>query len=399
MQTKSYASFLVAIAIAGVNAGCSTATNSQQANDIAEIRSTLNKQQDEIAALRKALDSKTFTSYEQDQLFSAVVLLARKSPENQTSMAISLLGSIGGLKAEPILLEMLETASPNQTSAILDTLSNMRSQKCHDVFMKILADEDNPQVTSTVVSILYNNNQNIVKKSDLPAIEKLLVKYPNNDYNNNRYIRGMLLGIILRLDQKKGVQYICDDLEAANSTQKQNTIFQITNYNPRLSFNSWEKIIKSTGDFDEFNPDIYYAILRGLSQTGDLRVTDLILPWAEFAKTNENFRRQYVDSLVRMRDPKAAKTLLELYQPGSSVSCKNRGFADNSPGIKNRGSLDNYPGIKKVNDIYVPVDDATMQKLLDQRAGKIESLNELDKKRAEKETENNPQPIHIMLKK
>lgn len=400
MQTRYFTSFWVAIAIAGANAGCNTTPpSSQQAGDIAEIRSTLNKQQEDIAALRKALDSKTVTSSEQDQLFNAAVLLARNLPESQSSMAISLLGTIGGSKAEPILLEMLETASPNQSPAILSALGNIRSQKCHDVFMKLLDSNNNQQVVSTVVSILHNTAPNIVKKSDLPTIEKTLEKYPDNDYNNNRYIRGILLGIILRLDQAKGVQYICDDLQLASFPQKQNIIFLITNNNHSISVNLWDKIIKSTGDFDEFNLDIYYAILRALSQTGDLRVTDLFLPWAEFARTNDNFRRQYVDALVRMRDPKAAKILLELYQPENSVSCKNRGIADNSQGIKSRGILDNYPGIKKVNDIYVLVDDATMQKLLEQRAKKIERLNELDKKRAEKETENNPQPIHIMLKK
>lgn len=389
MQTKYFAAFLVAVAIAGVNAGCSTTTNSQQANDIAEIRSTLNKQQEDIAALRKALDSKTATSFEQDQLFNAAVLLARKSPESQSATAIYLLGTIGGSKAEPILLEMLENASPNQLPAILTALSNIRSQKLHDILIKFLTSEENQQTISTVVNILYNSNQtipNIVKKSDLPVIEKMLAKYPDSDYNNNRYIRGMLLGIILRLDQDKGVQYICDDLQSAALPQKQNIIYLITNNNHRISFKSWVKIIKSTGDFDEFNPDTYYAILRGLSQTGDLRFTDLILPWAEFAKTNDNFRRQYIDSLVRLRDPKAAKTLLDFYQPENLVNCKGR------------GSLDNYPGLKRESNNYVLVDDATMQKLLEQRTKKIENLNELDKKRAAQEVENNPQPTHIMLK-
>jgi HEAT repeat protein len=383
MQTRYFVSFLAAVAIAVANTGCNTTTNSQQANDIAEIRSTLNKQREDIAALRKALASKTATSFEQDQLFDAAVLLARKSPENQSSTAIYLLGTIGGSKAEPILLEMLENASPNQLPAILTALSNIRSQKLHDILMKFLTSEENQQTISSVVSILNNSNStnpNIVKKSDLPVIEKILEKYPDSDYNNNRYIRGMLLGIILRLDQDKGVQYICDDLQSATFPQKQNIIYLITNNNYRISFKSWEKIIKSTGDFDEFNPDIYLAILRVLSQTGDLRATDLILAWAEFAKTNDNFRRQYVDSLVRLRDPKAAKTLLDLYQPENLVNCKGR------------GNLDNYPGIRRENNNYVLVDAATMQKLLEQRAKKIESLNELDKRRAEKETESNPQP-------
>lgn len=388
MQMSYFVSFLVAVAIAGANAGCSTTTNSQQANDIAEIRSTLNKQQEEIAALRKTIDSKTVVGSEQELLFDAAVLLARKSPESQASTAIYLLGTIGGIKAEPILLEMLETASPDRLPAILTALSNMRSQKLHDILMKFLTSEENQQTISTVVNILNNSNSNIpniVKKSDLPVIEKILAKYPDSDYNNNRYIRGMLLGIILRLDQDKGVQYICDDLQLATLPQKQNIIYLITNNNYRISFKSWEKIIKNTGDFDEFNPDIYFAILRVLSQTGDLRATDLILPWAEFAKTNDNFRRQYVDLLVKLRDPNAAKILLDLYQPENLVNCKGR------------GNLDNYPGIKIENNNYVLVDAATMQKLLEQRAKKIENLNELDKKRAEKETGNTPQPIHRML--
>ena len=392
MQTRYFVSFLAAVAIAGANAGCSTTTNSQQANDIAEIRSTLNKQQDEIAALRKTIDSKTVVGSEQDQLFDAAVLLARKCHENQaSSMAISILGTIGGTKAEPILLEMLETASPNQLSAILGALSNMRSQKLHDILMKFLTREENQQVVSNVVSILNNTNPNIIKKSDLPAIEKTLEKYPDNSNNNNHYIRNMLLGIILRLDQDKGVQYICDDLRLSISPQKQNIIYIVINHsnnnNNFIRADLWGKIIKSTGDFDESNLDVYYAILQGIAQKEDWRVTDLILPWAEFARTNDNFRRQYVDSLVRLRDPKAAKTLLELYQLKNS----GRSMA--------RVNLDNYPGIKIENDAYVLVDDTTMQKLLEQRAKKIENLNELDKKRAEKETENTQQSIPIMLKK
>ena len=367
MQTKYVSVVLATVTIAWLNAGCSTtdlANTQSQANDIAEIRTTLKKQQEDIASLRKMLDQQT-AAPGQEQLFNAAVLLAKNCPENQSTMAISIIGAFGGSKAESILLEMLETASPNQSSTILTVLSNMRSQKLHGIIIKLL-ESGNSQQFGSVINVLQNNS-GMILKSDLPIIEKALENCPNNNYDNNRYFRNVLLGIVLRLDQNKGIQYLCDDLQSMHPNRKQEIIHLITNNNYFLRFNTWEKIIKDTGDIDNFNVAFYTAILQALGQTGDWRITDLMLPWAEFASSNDNFRRSYVDTLIRIKDPKAAKTIL--------------GLCDNS--IKS-GYLDMYPGIKKENGNYVLIDDAAMQKLLEQRTKRIEHLNELDNKRASK---------------
>ena len=78
MLPKHAATALASIAIAAFIAGCNTTDQAgaqKQAVDIAEIRATLNKQQQDIAALRKELESKTAGG--QDQLFNAAALLAR----------------------------------------------------------------------------------------------------------------------------------------------------------------------------------------------------------------------------------------------------------------------------------------------------------------------------------
>ena len=105
---------------------------------------------------------------------------------------------------------------------------------------------------------------------------------------------------------------------------------------------------------------------------------------ADFAETNDNFRRQFFETLIRLKDPKAAKTVLDLYH--QLYQQKKSEIA--SARAMGRGNMDNYPGIKKENDNYVLVDDAAMQKLLELRAKKIERLNEQDKKRTAKAEKN-----------
>jgi len=127
------------------------------------------------------------------------------------------------------------------------------------------------------------------------------------------------------------------------------------------------------GEPDANNLEGYGTLLNGMSQSGDWRITDIILPWSEFATSNDNFRNQYLSALLQLKDPKAAKVLFELYSDGKNFD-------------RHRSYFNSYPGITKDDKgNYVLVDDETMKKLLEKREEKIRRLNERDKqKTAEK---------------
>ncbi|OGV51251.1 MAG: hypothetical protein A2017_16690 [Lentisphaerae bacterium GWF2_44_16] len=361
---------LIAISALMLIAGCMSQGKSKELD---EIKAALEKQNADIAALRTNINelNKSFslenTEMQKDRLVDAALLLVRNGPENTSSQAVQILGYLGGEKAEAALIDIVNNGPQNRCYSAMDALSNMQSKKLRDIVIKRLESCDSQRINS-MMNILQNRDRNILLKEDLPLIEKALSSIDDNDYNNNRYVRNCLIGLICKFNQAKGVELVCKGIMTASEPyRKRELIYQVADRRT-LSIASWEKIIKTIGD-PEYNTEPCQAVLERIRNNADWRMTDLILPWAEFASSNDNFRQSYINALGNLKDPKAAGTMLALYKLASKTS----------PGNRYEHYFNNYPGIKKDGSNYVLVDDETMKKLMEQRAKRIEYLNKNDK--------------------
>lgn len=360
---------LVAISALIVIAGCMSQDKSKELD---EIRAVLEKQSADIAALRTNINELTRNTanengnIQREKLVDAALLLVRNGPENTSSQAVQILGYLGGEKAEAALIDIINNGPQNRSYSAMDALANMQSKKLHDIVIKGLESFDSQRINS-MMNVLQNRDRNILHKEDLPLIEKALSNIDDSDYNNNRYVRNCLIGLICKFDQAKGVELVCKGIITASEPyRKRELIYQVADRRT-LSMASWKKIITTIGD-PEYNTEPCQAVLERIRNNGDWRMTDLILPWAEFASSNDNFRQGYINALGNLKDPKAAGTMLALCKLASKAS----------PGFR-YSYLDNYPGIKKDGADYVLVDDETMKKLMEQRAKRMEYLNKNDK--------------------
>jgi len=386
---------LVAIPLAAIIYGCDSNTGTltemariqgEQAAKIDKITKLVEKQRRDIAVLRKqgeanavlrAAMSKAIKaklaksgSSSQDKILQAALLLAEQGSSNISHQAINILGYLGGEKAESALLKMLEGSSHGRnSSSIINALVTMRSNKLRPVIIKLLK-SNNYQDVEAATNALNNRSLQVLKKSDLPLLLKVLDEIPYD--NNNRYRRNNMIKVVCRLDQKTGLKYICDGLETADINQQRDLIYIPAHGQINLSTKSWMKIIKILGEPNNQNFSVFQAVCAGVSRSGDLRLTDIVLPWAEFAVNNNNLRNSYINMLNRMRDPKTAEIFLDL--------CLNSKRNNNHY----MNYLNNFPGIIQKDGKYQLVDDAAMKKLLENRAKRIARLNERDKRKAAK---------------
>ena len=334
----------------------------RQNKDIAILRETVqevlkNKEKEEKEADSENLNGK---------LLDAAVLLARRGPQNSVYSAIQIIGYIGGKGAEEALLDMLKDSSFGRrySSNIVRALMTMKSQKLRGVIIDVIK-SGNANEIRNILNSIGGNFANIFKKSDLPMFAKLLDEMPSN--NNNFYSRCNLLRAICGLDQDLGVKLICDELETATRNNQRQLLYITNNHNMRVSLANWKKIIKAIGsEPDGQSRELFEIVCQGISRGSDYRMTDVILSWADFAITNSNFRNNYMNALRAIQDPKAAKTMLEMY----------------SAGARNDYYMRNFPGIVKNNGKYQLADEATMKKLMERRDKVIDRLNARDKRLA-----------------
>ncbi|MBU8901594.1 MAG: HEAT repeat domain-containing protein [Victivallales bacterium] len=304
------------------------------------------------------------------KMIDAALLLAKDGRGNVSYQAITILGYLGGEKAESALLKMLGDGSYNRNSSyIINALVAMRSNKLRPVIIKLLK-SGNSQDINAAMNAINNRSLNILKKSDMPLIIEILNDMSGN--YNNRYNRNNMLKVVCRLDQDSGVKYICEALETADMNQQRDLIYIPMNNQINFSTKSWLKIIKALDEPNAQNLSVFQALCEGLSRKGDLRLMDVALGWAEFALGNNNFRNSYINLLNRMRDPKSAKIFLDL--------CLNNKSRNNHY----RNYLNNFPGIILKNGKYQLVGDKAMKKLLKKRAKTIARLNARDERRAVK---------------
>ena len=373
---------LIAIPIAAIIYGCDSNTGTltemartqeQQAAKIDKITKLVEQQSRDIAVLRaafsKAIKAKLATS-SQDKILQAALLLVQQGPSNISNQAMYILGYLGGEKAENALLKMLADGSRGRnSSSIINALVTMRSSKLRPVIIKLL-NSSNYQDINAATNALNNRSLRVLKKSDLPLLIKVLDDIPYS--SNNRHRRNNMIRAICQLDQNTGIKYICEALETADFNQQRELCYIPMHGGINLSAKSWLKIIKILGEPNSQNLSAFQGACDGISRSGDLRLVDIALPWAEFAVDNSSFRNTYVNMLNRMRDPKTAKIFLDL--------CLKSGATNNYY----MNYLRNFPGIIQKDGKYQLVDDAAMKKLLEKRAKTIARLNERDKRKAAK---------------
>ena len=353
----------------------------KQTLEIREISELMEKQNKDIAILREAIQEMVKMEEKEEQeekeddsgnqngkLIDAAVFLAKRGPQNGVYSAIQILGYIGGKGAEEALLDMLKDGSFGRRyySNIISALSSMRSKKLRGVVIDIIKD-GSPNEIRNIINTINNNFTSIFKKSDLPMFAKLLDEMPND--NNNFYSRCNLIRAICRLDQDFGVKLICNELETANRNNQRQLLYITNQHNMLINLANWKKIIKAIGsEPDAQSRELFDIVCQAISRGSDYRMTDIILPWADFALTNSNFRNNYMNALRAIQDPKAAKTMIEMYNAGARNEYYMRGF----------------PGIVKNNGKYQLADEATMKKLMERREKVIARLNARDKRLAAK---------------
>ena len=370
---RSMSSILIAVVLTVIISGCNdnaalveiTKTQSRQAIKIDKIIELIEKQNLEIIKLRESTKNKPCKANDtsREKMIQAALLLAQSSSSNISCQAIAILGHLGGKRAENALLKMVDSSSFSRNySYIINALINMRSNKVRELLIKCLNKNDR-NYQRAAMRILQNRSLRILKKSDLPMLIKLLNEMPNS--NNNRYNRNNLVGVICRLDQEAGEKYICDALEVMIDVNQQRELLYLLR-DIRLRPNLLKKIIEAIGEPNNQNYRSFQALFGIISNACDPRLTDSVLPWADIVITNNNLKSQYINMLQRMRDPKAAKVMLELC---SSNNTQNNHY------------LRNFPGIIQSGGKYQLVDDAAMKKLLEKREKLIARLNKRDKKR------------------
>lgn len=358
---------LFAISVLIILAGCV----SRNDKEIAEIRASLEKQNAEISALRAELDEfnkapEKLAEIREEQMLDAAILLARNCPDKCSSQAIRILGNLGGEKAEAVLMDLAENSSGKKYWAVLDALENMKSKKLRGIILQELSNENSKHLRD-IIHLLNRPSKKIIEKEDITVIEKLLRKFDDNSgRENNADIRNSLIRIIYGLDPEKGTKLACKILSKSSQSSGGKLIYCLTENNTSVNIASWIEIVKASGLAQE-NTDLWRTILERISYRNDWRVTDIILPQIEKIPPSSILIQNCINALSRLKDPKAAGMLLELYD-------KNEKFSSQ------KVNLNNYPGIKKDGNKYVLVDDETMKKLMEKRAKKIKYLNEIDKK-------------------
>ena len=307
------------------------------------------------------------------KLIEAALYLINNGNSNVAQQSVYLLGQIGGSEVESVLIKLLDE-KPNLSNSIYQALANMQSKKLRPLILKKLDSIDSgnisPEEIGNIINFFNNQSMGGLTRTDLPRLEKLLQAIPDNDYNNNRYWRQSLIGQILRLDSARGIQLLCDEIATATPPYRQrDLLYQINNYNVQIKQSDWGKLIEALGPLSANNAESYSGLFNAMQRSSDWRLTDVVLPWAETVKTNRDAANNYLSMLLNLRDPKAAKVVLEMLN-------------DKELRSYNRGRVE-YPGIKQVNGEYTLVSEAELEKLIASRDKLIERLNARDKKRAE----------------
>jgi hypothetical protein len=374
---------LACVVLAALVSGCQSskemselsATQVKQAKQMDEITTCIKKQQqgikqvkDEIAKFAAKIEAKSREGQsggaDRQAMLAAALLLVQKGSGNIPNQAIPILGALGGKDAENALLGMVENASSRNLYLIVNTLASMRCKKLNGVILKLLNSDDDRKVYS-VTNVLNSHSTRIFTKKDLPELEKALVKRLDCNNNSSRGIRNALLNVICRLDLSMGIKYICDALEDEEPSRQRETLYLLNRNNLIMNYKSWKQVIDAIGEPNQQNYNAFQVICDGISRNGDWRLTDLVLPWAEYAMLNRNFKYQYITMLNRLRDPKAAEVLLDLLEDDKSSHNRYR---------------HGYPGIVKKKNEYQLVDAAAMEILMTKRAKRIARLNERDKR-------------------
>ncbi len=339
--------------------------NSMQQKKIVELctemRAGFGATSDSIKKLTEKLKEKPES--DQDKLVAAAVLLAKRGPNNSRYNAINALGYIGGPEAETALLKMLDI-EPNYRSNVFRALMQMNSSKLRELVIKTMKNPTGRDF-NTISSCFDRNNNRLFTRKDIPLLLEYLNRIPLS--GNYSHYRSGVIGIILSLDTPKGIELVCQEV-LLNPSRNNNIFYQLNNRSIMVSIADWKKVLEALGPICSANLNAYQAICQAIRNNGDIRMTDIVLPWADYAAKNSSFKRSYLDMLINFKDPKAAPVIVKMQD----------GIADDYMVRR----MKQCPGIVEKNGKLVLVDKAEMEKLMAQREKTITRLNALDKKRA-----------------
>ncbi|MBN2641679.1 MAG: hypothetical protein JXR78_08505 [Victivallales bacterium] len=341
-------------------------TTIYQQQQIDQLEESIAIGQEQLEIIQEMLANKTSNPDDlQGQLVDAIMFILKNGNAHTHHNAISILGMIGGEKAESALLKLIKTY-PNHSNIIVQALRNSRSPKIRGLIIDMIKN-DRGDTLNNIAFVFETHGIQIFTVKDIPLLVDLL--YSSTPNFHNRHGRNTLITLITSLDNDKGADLICKEILTTNPQQHYELISRISNQNIFIDSDNWIKLIDAMGFPDNANVNSCNIILNAIQRSGDWRITEAILPWADFVRTNNNMYHTYMNTLTQMCDPLAAPVLLKLIK---------------NPNNRQRYNLNEFPGIVKQPDgEYTLVDDATMEKLLNNRKKRIASLKEASRRRRE----------------
>lgn len=341
-------------------------TTISQQQQIDQLAEDIAIGQEQLEIIQEMLVSKKSSQEDmQGQLVDATMFILKNGNVNVLHNAINILGMIGGEKAENTLLELIRIY-PNHSNIIIQALRTNKSSKIRGLIFDMIKN-DRGDTLNNISFIFELHGIQVFTPEDTPLLIDLLNSSTPN--RHSRHGRNALIALITSFDNDKGTDLICKEILTTNPQQQHELINKISHQNVFMDSDNWIKLVNTLGFPSNANINSCNSILDGIQRSGDWRITEAILPWADFSETNNNMYYSYMNAIVQMRDPLAAPVLLKLIK---------------NPNNRQRYNLNEFPGIVKQPDgEYALVDDAAMEKLLENRKKRIASLEEATRKRKE----------------
>lgn len=345
-----------------LSVGCG---DSRDKKDLAEIKAELKKIREEI----NAKDEAEKNNDPRKKLIDALSLLMEQNDESIKHDAINIIGRIGGSDAENILIKIIkpEVTDYESCSLAFSALSRVNKRKFDSILVELL-EEGNEAQRLLAIGALKNHHLLDIPALNADLLKEVLEKYrkENHEECSCTDYENTLIAAIFHIDQSNEIDFFCNELSKGNRIQKDKLIYQLSFHDLSLRAEYFMKIVAIYGKADPKHISTVESFLRLAAKSADLRITDTLLQWQEIAKNNQDFAGRYINTLLKMKDPAAAKTLFDLCTLWNSLEYFS-------------ATLSTYPGIEKnEKDEFKLLDEEKMKTLLEEREKRIRELNELE---------------------
>ena len=314
-----------------------------------------------VAQLLDSAEEGTLNSGGRDAFLQAAILLSTATDESVCNYSAQILGRIGGEKAESRLLEMARDHAGSR-STILSALREMGSRHTSELVLESLR-------SSNLRDIQHAAGQlsNVITPKMLPDILEILSELPPGGQSEYRHIRRGFYDAIRRLGDPRACEAMLDAAaEEMEDYGRQSAMQAFSHCLDNKHLMLVEKAFRTIGSFNnERNRGQYTELLRRMGQLGDLRAGEYLVEVID--GTNDQYlTRVAIEGLRNLRDPLAAEAICKCL---NSKDANVRRYAEQLCG-------NGYPGIKEVDGSYTVVSEEEMQKLLVERARKVEALEQ-----------------------